>query len=316
MRGGPSSEYEISLKTGEAVMQNLDKQKYEPVDILIDKTGVWHLSGVAVQPQKAFRAVDVIFNALHGEYGEDGTAQKIFENHKMPYTGSDALASSIAMQKHLAKEVLNLSGILTPTHVLINMSDNINIKSAEAMRLFGLPLIVKPAGRGSSIGVKVCRSIYSVITNIAEALNQGGKALAEPFIKGQEATCAVLEDYRGQAHYAFPVVEIIPPAHKDIFDYESKYDGSSQEICPGRFGADVSEKMKKAAIAAHQSLGCRHYSRSDFIVDKNDKVYMLELNTLPGLTRESLCPKALTAAGLEFPQLLEHLINLAIKSRP
>ncbi|MBI2507021.1 MAG: hypothetical protein HYW09_00200, partial [Candidatus Niyogibacteria bacterium] len=260
LRGGPSSEYDVSLKTGEAVLQNLNKQKYKPVDILIDKTGVWYLSGVAAHPQKAFRAVDVIFNAMHGEYGEDGTAQKIFENHKIPYTGSDSLASSVAMQKHLAKEVLSISGILTPAHVLINMSDNINIKSAEAVRLFGLPLIVKPAGRGSSVGVKICRSIYGVITNIAETLNHGGRALAEPFIKGREATCAVIDDYRGEAHYAFPVVEIIPPAHKDFFDYESKYDGSSQEICPGRFGPEISEKIKKAAIAAHQSLGCRHYS--------------------------------------------------------
>jgi len=124
----------------------------------------------------------------------------------------------------------------------------------------------------------------------------------------------VLENFRGEPIYAFPVVEIITPHYKKIFDYESKYDGSTEEICPGRFGKETTDHMKKAAITAHISLGCRHYSRSDFMIDEKGKPHILETNTLPGLTAQSLYPKAAAASGLEFPQLLDHIITLALKS--
>jgi D-alanine-D-alanine ligase len=310
LRGGPSSEYEISLKTGEAALANINRQKYEPLDILIDKKGIWHLWGLPAAPDKVFSNVDVIFNALHGEYGEDGKVQRLFEAYKIPFTGSGAYASALAMQKKMAKDIFSLAGILTPLGLTIKRGENIAAVAAEAVRKIGLPLISKPADRGSSIGVAVAKNIYDLADGIYNALEISKEALVERFINGREASCAVLEEFREQKHYAFPVVEIIPPAGKTFFDYESKYNGRTREICPGRFDAETKAKIEKAAIAAHISLGCRHYSRSDFIV-AGSGVYLLETNTLPGLTSESLFPKATASVGLEFTQLLEHLIWLA-----
>ena len=315
LRGGPSSEYEVSLKTGEAVLKTLQQSqgKYEPIDVLIDKSGIWHLGGMAVEPHKALRAVDVVFNAMHGEYGEDGTVQKILATYNVPYTGSGVFASATAMHKRLARDIFEISGIKIPSAISVKAREDVPAKAAEAVRKSALPLIIKPASRGSSVGVSVASSIYETIEAIHNAFKYDDEVLAEKMIDGREATCAILENFRGNTYYALPVVEIIPPARKRVFDYESKYDGTTQEICPARFSPEISENIKKAVVAAHQSLGCRHYSRSDFMVDKNGKVYMLELNTLPGLTEESLYPKAASAAGLEFPQLLDHLLALALK---
>jgi len=328
LRGGPSSEYDISLKTGKAVLETLDSSascpawtacravpvqgKYEPVDILIDKNGVWHLLGMSVSPEKCIRRVDVIFNALHGKYGEDGKVQKLFEIYKIPYTGSGVAASAVAMQKRLAREIFKLSGINTPPTLLVKKNHDYSLSAAEAIRQMGLPLVVKPSSCGSSVGVTIAQSVYDLILGIENAFLYDKDVLIEKYISGREATCAVLEGFRGERHYAFPVVEIVPPPKKSFFDYECKYDGSTQEVCPGRFDEETRNKIQKAAIAAHTSLDCRHYSRSDFIISPDKKVYILELNTLPGLTSESLVPKAAASVGLEFPQLLDHLISLAL----
>jgi len=313
LRGGPSSEYEVSLKTGEAVLKHLDQNKFEPLDVLINKNGVWHLHGLEAEPQKIFRSVDVIFNAMHGEYGEDGKIQQILETHKVPFTGSGALASATAMHKRLSKRIFELAGINTPRALSITEKDDILAMAAEAVRKMSLPLVIKPSSKGSSVGITLARTIFDVILGIESALKKDSEVLAESYIPGREATCAVLENFRGECHYAFPVVEIIPPARKSFFDYESKYGGRTQELCPGRFDTLDAEKMKRAAVAAHESLGCRHYSRSDFRITPNGKIYILELNTLPGLTSESLFPKAAASVGLEFDQLLSHLVNAALK---
>ncbi|OGZ28345.1 MAG: hypothetical protein A2931_03010 [Candidatus Niyogibacteria bacterium RIFCSPLOWO2_01_FULL_45_48] len=314
LRGGPSSEYDISLKTGGAVLKHLDQKKYGASDVLISKDGVWHLDGVKAEPHKVFRSIDVAFNAMHGEYGEDGTVQKILEAHNVPYTGSGVFASATALHKRLARAIFEISGILTPSAVSVRAGDNLPEKSAEAVRKMFFPMVIKPASRGSSIGVSISKDIYSLIIAAEQALKYDDEILIEKFISGREATCAVLEDFREQKHYAFPVVEIIPPARKKLFDYESKYDGSTQEICPGRFSPELSERMKKIAVAAHQSLGCRHYSRADFRIDEGGKIFLIEVNTLPGLADVCLFPKAASAVGLEFPMLLEHIITLAIKN--
>ncbi len=316
LRGGPSSEYDISLKTGGAVLKHLDQKKYGASDILISKEGVWHLDGVKAEPHKVFRAIDVAFNAMHGEYGEDGKVQKILEAHGVPYTGSGVFASATALHKKLARNIFEISGITIPAAISIRAGDNIPEKSAEAVRKMLFPMVVKPSSRGSSVGVSIAKDIYNLITAADTALKYDDEILIEKFIPGREATCAVLEDFREQKHYAFPVIEIVPPARKKLFDYESKYDGSTQEICPGRFSPELAERMKKIAVTAHQSLGCRHYSRADFRIDEKGKIYLIEVNTLPGLADVCLFPKAASAVGLEFPPLLDHLITLALNKKP
>ena len=314
LRGGPSSEYEVSLKTGEAVLKYLDRKTYEPIDILIDKSGAWHLSGAEAKPHEILKTIDVAFNAMHGEYGEDGKVQQMLETHNIPYTGSGVLSSATAMHKRLARDIFDASGILTAPAVSVSSDDDPSSRAAGAVRKMLFPMVVKPVSRGSSIGVAVVNNIYNLVLAIEKALGYDKEVLIEKYIGGREATCAVLEDFRGEKHYAFPTVEIVPPPYKKIFDYDCKYDGATREICPGRFSEETNAAIKRAAVAAHISIGCRHYSRADFRIDEKGRPYLLEVNTLPGFTSESLYPKAASAVGLEFPQLLEHLITLAIKN--
>lgn len=311
LRGGPSAEYEISLQTGASVLAALAKEKYKPFDIFISKDGLWHYLGKPIKPENIFRRVDVIFNAMHGEYGEDGEAQKIFETYKVPYTGSRVLASRLAIRKDLAREAFKNAGLKIAPAIKITWLDDPERAAAKAIAKIGPPLVVKPAGRGSSVGIHFAGNFPELIKAIENTLKFDSNILIEKKIKGREATCGIIENFRGERHYALPVIEIIPPAKKKFFDYESKYDGSSREICPGRFDDKTRLAIQDIAKQAHQTLGCRHYSRSDMIVARNG-IYLLETNTLPGLTSQSLLPKSAEAIGCSFPQLLDHLIHLAL----
>ncbi len=309
IRGGPSSEYEVSLKTGGEVLKHLSG-KNKVIDILFDKQGNWFFKGFPTTPAKIFNEVDVVFNALHGEYGEDGKIQQVFESHNIPYTGSEIIPSAMAMQKHRARDIFSKFGLKTPKALVFS-----NIKDAEkcAGKVFNKmspSWVVKPASAGSSVGINICNSFPELVEGIREAMNYGNVFLVEEHIKGREATCGILENYRNENYYALPVVEIIPP-QDTFFDYKVKYDGSTKEICPAGFDNSTKLLISEMAKLAHQALGCRHYSRADFIVSPRG-IYLLEVNTLPGLTSESLLPKAAAATGLKFPQLLDHLIKLAL----
>jgi len=320
VRGGPSSEYEISLKTGGEVLKHLPKN-YRAVDVLLTKEGFWHLSGFPKKSSQIFDpahgGVDVIFNALHGEFGEDGRLQQIFDSHSIPYTGSSALASALAMKKNMARKIFVDSGIKIPRALVFEVDDffgaDIEGCVKKAFNSISPPWVTKPVSAGSSVGVSVCKTPLDLTEGVRSAFGYGDKILVEEYIKGREATCGILENFRGEKLYALPPVEIIPPKDK-FFDYEVKYDGSTQEICPAGFDIETKRKIEGLAKKAHQILGCRHYSRVDFIVTNKD-IYLLEVNTLPGLTSESLFPKAASMAGLEFPQLLDHLVQLALKRK-
>lgn len=312
LRGGPSAEYEISLKTGANVLEALPKNKYKAFDIFISRDGQWHYLGKPIKLPGIFRHMDVAFNALHGEFGEDGRAQKILEQHCVPYTGSRVLASCLAIRKDLARKAFKDAGLKIAPAVSMTWIDNPEKTAKIAIAEIGPPFVVKPAGRGSSVGIHFANNFHELIAAIKKTLEFDSNILIEKKIKGREATCGILDDFRGQRHYALPTVEIIPPAKKQFFDYESKYDGTSQEICPGRFDEKTRLAIQDIAGRAHRALGCRHYSRSDMIVAR-DGIYLLETNTLPGLTSQSLFPKAAEAIGCTFPQLLDHLIALALR---
>lgn len=311
LRGGPSAEYEISLETGANVLANLAKEKYRCFDIFISKAGIWHYLGKPIKPDSIFRRVDAVFNALHGEYGEDGEVQKIMEMHPMPYTGSGVFASRIAMRKDLARKAFKNAGLKIASAISATWLDDLDTVARIAMAKIGPAFVVKPASRGSSVGVHFASNFPELVKAIGETLKFDTNILIEKRIKGREATCGILENFRGEALYALPVTEIIPPSKKQFFDYESKYDGSSKEICPGRFDEKTRDKIQDIARRAHQALGLRHYSRSDMIVAR-DGIYILETNTLPGLTSQSLLPKAAEAIGCGFPLLLDHLVTLAL----
>lgn len=315
LRGGPSSEYEISLKTGENILKYLPQDIYETVDVFISKQGEWHHKGIPARPEKILRTIDVAFNAMHGEYGEDGTVQQLLETYAIPYTGSRILASQLAIKKPAARKILHTHGLHVPPAEIVKQNDNLLSRAHSIARAFSPPWVVKPAGRGSSIGVSIAQNIYELVPAMANAFNHDNSILIEKYIKGREVACGVLENFRKEKHYAFPVVEIVPPQEKNFFDYECKYNGSTQEICPGRFDLRTTRHIQSVAQIAHEALGCRHYSRTDMIIDKQNTIWVLEVNTLPGLTSKSLLPKSAEAIGCSFPQLLDHIVKLALSKK-
>jgi len=311
VRGGPSSEYEVSLKTGKAVLANLS-DTHLIHDIFIDKKGVWHMGGVPVSPTDVANRVDVIFNALHGEYGEDGKVQRELESLGVAFTGSRSLASAIAMNKAMTKERLKDLGIKMARHRIVQADEDADVVIREIFQSMFLPLVVKPASSGSSLGVSIVNDFRSLAEALNKAFEVGDTALVEEYVKGREASCGVVDNFRGQTHYVLPPTEIRAPAKNIFFDYDAKYSGESQEICPGNFTKKEKDEIQRVAQLAHKILGLRHYSRSDFIVSPKG-VYFLEVNTLPGFTEESILPKSLDAVGSSFAEFLEHVVDLAME---
>lgn len=309
LRGGPSSEYEVSLKTGASILENLPAH-YKKEDILITKNGLWHFRGAPFNPLNLPLYIDVAFLGLHGEYGEDGRVQKILEDLRLPFTGSGSLASALGMHKEKSKNSLANLGIKMPRHLTVHEGEDLAEKAHLAFLKFAPPYVVKPANLGSSVGVIVVKTAYDLPQALRDCLALSPTVLIEEYIRGKEATCGVVEELRGKKLYPLFPVEIIPASGK-VFNYDDKYSQATRKICPGNFTASEKDELMRVATLAHQTLGLRHYSRSDFIVSPRG-VYYLETNSLPGLTTESLLPTELTAAGVSYPAFLEHVLNLTL----
>lgn len=316
LRGGPSSEYEVSLKTGDAVLKSLPAP-YEGVDILISRDGTWHVSGIEKSPEEALRHIDVAFIALHGAYGEDGKVQRILESLGVPFVGSGPFASALSMNKHATKNALaRLKDKFKMAAHKIFTREDIEKKGAHALfREIFHPSIVKPLSTGSSVGMSVVNSFLDLEKAIEKAFEHGDEIMIEELIDGREATCGVIDGFRGEERYALLPVEIVPHEDAAFFDYEAKYSGKSREVCPGNFDEATKRALQEAAQAVHEELGLRHYSRSDFIVHPKRGIYFLEVNTLPGLTTESLLPKSIAAVGSSLPEFLNHVIQDALGAR-
>ncbi len=326
IRGGISGEYEVSLQSGAQVLSNLRsdemKDKYSAVDIFIDRDGVWHINGVPITMDKIIHRVDVIVNALHGDYGEDGKVQQLLEQWHIPYTGSGPFASAVGYNKFLTKQEFAKLGIKTPRHILFPVyqedfdgprSEYALAKAKEVWERLPPPWIVKPLTGGSSMGVHVCKTFQALVDAFQVGVNEKVSVLVEEFITGKEATVGVIDNFRGKDIYALPPIEIRIPKTSTFFDNEIKYNGQSEEICPGNFTDEEKAELERLASLIHSGLDLSHYSRSDFIIHPKRGIYALEVNTLPGLTAESLMPKALNAVGSNLPEFIDHIINLALK---
>ena len=336
LMGGPSSERDVSLASGGAVLRALDPARYEVTRLEITSDGRWLPAGAApgtggsasspsaLVPLEAERALapsdaggppfDVAFLALHGAFGEDGTVQGLLEAAGIPYTGSGVLASALAMDKPRAKLVVASVGVRVARGSLVDRTAFARdpqhaLDSVVASP--GLPAFVKPASGGSSIGAGLASTRAEVLARLTEVFaRHDERAVVEERLVGVEVTCAVLGN-RGQRARALPPVEIVPKS-SEFFDYRAKYDpGASDEICPARLPPREFEAVERAALAAHQALGCDGMSRSDFIVVDGEPVY-LETNTIPGMTAVSLCPKAARAVGIDFPALLDRIVAMAL----
>ncbi|MDO9565746.1 MAG: D-alanine--D-alanine ligase [Candidatus Desulfaltia sp.] len=300
LSGGISSERKISLCGGDNVYKALDKEKY--IVIRYDpKTDLDRLMADAAK-------IDLALIILHGPFGEDGTIQGLLELLDIPYQGSGVLGSAIAMDKLVSKKLYEQSNIPVPSYIAINQSDKINPE--EYVDQLGLPLVIKPVSSGSSIGMSLVKSIGSIKNAVDTAFAFDETILIEKYIKGIELTGAVIGNDKLEV---FPIVEIIPDKEHDFFDFHAKYTaGITQEICPARIDDNLAEKAKTYAKKAHQALGCKGYSRTDMILDNKD-IYVLETNTIPGMTETSLLPLAAKTAGISFGRLLDNLIELGIE---
>lgn len=328
VRGGISGEHGVSLASGAQVLSHLRSEKmaskYSPIDIFIDKEGIWHVNGIPTTLDKIAKRVDVIINALHGDYGEDGKIQQELELMGIPYTGSGPLSSAIGYNKLLTKQEFARLGIKTPRHMLFPAYQEdfdgpknryAEKKAREVWEKMSPPWIVKPLTGGSSMGVHVCKTFESLVNAFKDGMDKDVSVLVEEFIKGKEATVGVIDNFRGKKVYTLPPIEIRVPKTSTFFDSEVKYNGKSQEICPGNFTEEEKKELERLASLIHTGLDLSHYSRSDFIIHPKKGIYALEVNTLPGLTNESLMPKALRAVGSDLPEFIEHIINLAKKRK-
>ena len=260
-----------------------------------------------------YRATEVA-NALHGAYGEDGKIQGFLEMHSVPYTGSESLASAVGMNKTMTNQVLARHGIKIPLSreiPSVDIRQNPEALAREIFTSFPIPAVIKPVSGGSSHGVSIVRRHADVAPALLKAAEHDRAVLIQEFISGIEATCGIIENFRNEPLYALPPIEIRPDA--EFFDFDAKYKGKSKEIVPATFSHQLKKDLETLSRTVHSALGLRHYSRSDFIIHPRRGIYFLEVNTLPGLTNESLIPKALRAVGGTLHQFADHLIKLAIK---
>ncbi|MDP3697642.1 MAG: D-alanine--D-alanine ligase [Candidatus Taylorbacteria bacterium] len=320
LMGGLSAEHEVSLATGQNVVDNLDRSKYEPIAIRMSKEKAWFVKGRKTTEVQALASCDVVFNALHGTFGEDGRVQALMEYYGARYTGSGITASALAMDKLRSREIFKLAGLAVPKTLKIRKGENYQaLLNVFVNKVTNFPIVVKPCSNGSSVGVGIASDQISLGKALNLAFRVEKKILVEEFIEGREVTCGVLD---GQQITALPVTEIIPKMGNKFFNYKAKYKaGQSDEITPARLDDDTTKQVQEIAVKAHQLLGCKAYSRTDMIIRniRQDQlefgrapnagnIYVLETNTLPGLTSASLLPKAALAAGLTFPQLLDTII--------
>lgn len=301
LMGGPSAEHDVSLRTGRMILENLNKERYFARGITIDKKAHWPIT-----PAKIKKNFDLALIAMHGEYGEDGTVQKILEKHKIPYAGSGVKASQLGMDKARSAIFFKKSALNVPDFIVLR--DGSGFKSFK----FSLdyPVVVKPNDRGSSVGVSIVENFQDLSDAIKLATDYSPNVMIQKYIRGREFTCGVLE-IRGDLKPFLPT-EIIPRSSK-FFDYGAKYiSGASQEITPPRLPKDKIRKIQQIALKAHKAIGARGFSRTDMILGKDGRFYILEINTIPGMTETSLLPQAAKAGGISFPKLLDLIIEAAL----
>jgi len=293
--GGLSAEREVSLKSGAAVHQALVAQGYNAVAIDAGRD----LAEVLKR-----EGIEAAFIALHGRYGEDGCVQGLLELLQIPYTGSGVLSSALAMHKRYSKQAFAASDILTAPFRCYRRGESVRLSDLP----FALPLVVKPVQEGSSVGVSIVKEESQLAKALEEAFCHDDEILVEQFVKGQEVQVGILDDRPVGA------IEIVPK--NEFYDFEAKYtDGMAEHIFPARLEKGLYEKAQQVGLAAHRALGCRGYSRVDLLVTSGGDCYVLEVNTLPGMTALSLLPEiAAKGAGLSFETLVSRIIESAALS--
>ncbi|PHB22507.1 D-alanine--D-alanine ligase [Bacillus pseudomycoides] len=292
--GGVSSEKQVSLMTGEEMIAHLDKSKYEVVPIKLNDKKEF---------VEKVRNLDIALLALHGEYGEDGTIQGTLETLGVPYTGSVMLSSGICMDKNMSKKMIRYEGIQTPDWIHLSNTEELQLDEIDKM---GYPLVVKPNSGGSSVGVKIVYDKDSLLSSLEDVFKWDSEIVIEKYIKGEEITCSILDGK------LLPIISIQHTA--EFFDYHAKYDdiATIEEVV--ELPATTYERVVEAAMTCYRALKCSVYARVDIII-KDGIPYVMEVNTLPGMTKNSLLPKSAHAAGISYSKLLDMIIETSLQVR-
>ena len=298
--GGSSGERSVSLLSGQRVSTSLRRQDYEVIDIDLVKDD-WLTQLISEE-------VDAVFLALHGKGYEDGTIQAILSHFGLPYTGSGILASALGMNKIMSKQIFSTMQIPTPDYLKIHLEEDLKVQTQNAIEQLGLPLVVKPASEGSSLGVSIIHEpdeIYHAI----EKNRIFKDNLFEKYVQGQEITVGLIGV--GDDLQALPILELIPK--REFYDYQAKYTaGLTEFVIPARLSDEVGQVAQSIALRAHQALGCHGYSRVDMIVDRLGQPFVTEVNTLPGLTELSDLPAQAAAAGISYDRLISKILDSAV----
>ena len=268
LMGGKSPEHEVSLSSGKKILSSLDSRKYDVIPLIITKKGEGYSQLFSSKP-------DIVFIAIHGPFGEDGTVQGLLESIGIPYIGSGVLASALGMDKPMFKKIMRQEKIRIPDYLVLSKNE----KKDRVWKKFKPPVIVKPSSQGSSVGVGIVRAREKLKVVLQTAFEYGPKALVEEYLPGVEVSCGVLGNSKP---LALPLVEIVP------------------------------KKVQEIALKVYQAIGCRGFGRVDVIISEG-RPYILEINTIPGLTPNSLLPKEAAAAGISYSQLLDRLLELALE---
>jgi len=291
--GGISSEREISLKSGNSIIENINKEKYEVISVVIDKK-----EDIITKTKN----LDFALLALHGQFGEDGTVQAVLQTLGIPYSGCGPLSSAMCMDKDVSKSILEAEGIRTAPWINLRKNDTIDFNKINEL---GYPVVVKPTHGGSSVATFIVKEEKDIENCVVEAFKWDNEVMIEKFIKGDEITCPVYGDKM------LPVIAIKPNA--EFFDFASKYqDGGAEEIVV-ELEKKLHEEVEKMALETYRSLKCEVYSRVDMIVTEQGIPYILEVNTLPGMTENSLIPKSAAALNISFSKLIDMIIEDSMK---
>ncbi len=320
--GGRSAERDVSLGSGENVAAGLEEAGFTIVRVEIAADGRWVARGpsggdasVELAPgdmRAAGQKVDLAFIALHGPFGEDGCIQGLLDVLGVPYTGSGVLASALAMDKLASKRMFRQTEIPTARWVAVDgraWQDSPPSLAARAAERLGWPVVVKPSGQGSSIGVAIAKGEDELVESVDQALEFGRTVLIEEYVQGREIQCGIIGNREPEA---LPLVEICPK--KEFFDFEAKYDPAlADEICPAPVEPESAALVTELSLKAYCTFDCRGFARVDTFLKEDGRVLVSEINTIPGMTGASLYPKEAAAAGIEFPDLVERIVRLALE---
>ncbi len=299
LMGGWSSEREISLMSGKNILASLKRQGFDAV-------GIDMVMGMDFFTRFKKEEIDIVFNILHGKPGEDGTVQGLLELLGIPYTGSGLLASAIAMNKVMTKRILLREGILTPNFYVVDEWKELKKSMKEAVEKVGFPMFIKPEEEGSSVGADIIRVKKGIKKKFVKERERYRTFLVEEYIKGMIATCGVLGT--GKDAYSLPVLELVP--EKKFYDYEAKYTkGMTEFIIPARLAQKITEITKRMALETHRIIGCRGFSRVDFVIKDNEIPYVLEINTIPGMTKISDLPAEAEKIGISYDELVMEILK-------